>query len=234
MTGLPYSCQPLDLWIETTINMQSKLKQGWLLLLQNDKQLFSVTRNVNNVARLKATVNRTLKCQRPHRKHVECQPARMKNDEQAVQDLQTCIKDFDVEPFEISKPTLRSLQSGLVASPELVNDFKTALQDGQRQTQTLLQDRVFSKTKLLSSTIHKNKRHNFDSELICAPSGAPVKLAQMERSGLAALVDLAEQSGMIQLESALEGRVTEECLSLDNADGQCATLRRVICYSCST
>lgn len=41
----------------------------------------------------------------------------------------------------------------------------------------------------------------------------------MERSGLAALVDLAEESGMLPLESALEGRVTEECLSLYNADG---------------
>lgn len=41
----------------------------------------------------------------------------------------------------------------------------------------------------------------------------------MERSGLAALVDLAEGSGMIQLETALERRVTEECLSLFNVDG---------------
>ena len=41
----------------------------------------------------------------------------------------------------------------------------------------------------------------------------------MERSGLAALVDVAEGSGLIQLESALEGRVTEECLSLFNVDG---------------
>ena len=41
----------------------------------------------------------------------------------------------------------------------------------------------------------------------------------MERSGLAALVDLAEESGMIQLESALEKRVTDECISLYNIDG---------------
>ena len=71
MTGLPYSCQPLDLWIETTMNLNSKLKQGWLQLLQNDKQLFSTTRNVNNVARVKAAVNSNLKCKRRHCKHVE-------------------------------------------------------------------------------------------------------------------------------------------------------------------
>ena len=28
MTGLPHSCQPMDLWIETTMNLNSKLKQG--------------------------------------------------------------------------------------------------------------------------------------------------------------------------------------------------------------
>ena len=84
MTGLPYSCQPLDLWIETTMNLNSKLKQGWLQLLQNEKQLFSTTRNANNVARIKAAVKQNLKCQRRNRRHVECQPARMKKDEQAV------------------------------------------------------------------------------------------------------------------------------------------------------
>ena len=36
----------------------------------------------------------------------------------------------------------------------------------------------------------------------------------MERWGLAALVDLVEGSGVIKLESALEDKVTEECLSL--------------------
>ena len=36
MTGLPYSNQPVDLWIEVTMNLELKLKQGWHQLLQND------------------------------------------------------------------------------------------------------------------------------------------------------------------------------------------------------
>ena len=72
MTGLPYSCQPLDLWIETTMNLNSKLKQGWLCLLQNEKQLFSTIRNVNSVARVKAAVKQNVKCERSNRKHAEC------------------------------------------------------------------------------------------------------------------------------------------------------------------
>ena len=44
MTCLPYSYQPMDLWIEITIKLYSKLKQGWLKLWQNDTQLFCITR----------------------------------------------------------------------------------------------------------------------------------------------------------------------------------------------
>ena len=36
-TGLPYSFQGMDLWIECTMNLGSKLKQGWLNLLNNKK-----------------------------------------------------------------------------------------------------------------------------------------------------------------------------------------------------
>lgn len=219
MTGAPYSCQPMDLWIETTMNLNSKLKQGWFRLLQNEKQLFSTTRNANNVARVKATLNRNLKCRHRSRKHVECQPARMKTDAQAIQDLVACIADFEAAPFDDTNPTLRSLQSGLIASPKLVNDLKTALPDGTTQVETLLQERVFTQTKPLTATIHKNKRQNFASDEVHTTSSAPLKVAQMEKSGLAALVDIAEGSGMINLESALEGRVTEECLSMYNVDG---------------
>ncbi len=182
MTGSPYSCQPLDLWIKTTMNLNSKLKQGWLQLLKNDKQLFSTTRNANNNARVKATVKQNLKCQLRIRKHVECQPARRKKDEQAVQDLQACMKDFHAEPFDTSSPTLRSLQSGLTVSPELCLDLKTALSDGKVQVEILMQEQVFTKDKPLSATIHRNKRRNFTNEQIQTPSGAPMKVAQMERS----------------------------------------------------
>ena len=46
-----------------------------------------------------------------------------------------------------------------------------------------------------------------------------MKVAEMERTGMAALVGLMDTTGVIQLESALEGRVTEECLSMYNVDG---------------
>ena len=120
----------------------------------------------------------------------------MKKDEQAVQDLHACITDFDAEPFDISQPTLRSLQSGLVASIGLVHDLTTAPSDGRAQVDTLLQERVFRKIKPLTATIHRNKRRNFTTEQISSSSGGPMKVAQMERSGLAALLELVDGSGM--------------------------------------
>ena len=39
MTGKPYSCLPLDLWIEMTMNKGSKMKAGWLKILFSDNVL---------------------------------------------------------------------------------------------------------------------------------------------------------------------------------------------------
>ena len=94
-----------------------------------------------------------------------------------------------------------------------MHDLKTALSDGQTQVKSLLQERVFTKINHLTATIHKNKRRNITSEQIRAPLGAPMKVAQMKKAGL------AEGTGMVPLQSALERRVTEECLSLYNVDG---------------
>jgi hypothetical protein len=158
----------------------------------------------------------------------------MKKDSQAVQDLHTCMMEFDDEPFNRSLPTLRSLQSSLVASPECVHDLETAISDGQRQIDTFLQERVFIKTKPLSATIHKNKRRCFAAEQVCKPSGATMKVAQMERTGLLALVNLVEGSRMIHLEDVLDRRVTEECLSVYNVDGSMRKTAKVKCLNCST
>ena len=163
MTGSPYSCQPMDLWIETTMNLNSKLKQGWLHLLHNDKQLFTTTRNANNIARIKQNMKSYLNSARKNRKHVECQPARMRKDEQAIQDLVECMDEFEACPFDDSIPYLRSLQSGIPASSEIVEDLKVALDEGYNQANDILNNRVFSKEVKLKDKLSKNKRLNLAS-----------------------------------------------------------------------
>ena len=46
---------------------------------------------------------------------MECQPARLKKDEQAIQDLLSTLDDFKSDNFDDSFPMLRSLQTGIVA-----------------------------------------------------------------------------------------------------------------------
>ena len=84
--------------------------------MQNEKQLFTTTRNANNIARVKATVKRQLKCECRSRKHLECQQARMRKDQQAVQDIHSCMEDLDVDSFESFSPKVQYLQSVQVAS----------------------------------------------------------------------------------------------------------------------
>ena len=53
---------------------------------------------------------------------MECQPARLKKDEQAIQDLLSTLDDFKSDNFDDSFPTLRSLQTGIVATTEILED----------------------------------------------------------------------------------------------------------------
>ncbi len=57
ITGNPYSNMAWDMWIECTMNKGSKMKSGWLSILQNEKQLLVHSRNVNNVAQIRAAHN---------------------------------------------------------------------------------------------------------------------------------------------------------------------------------
>ena len=57
ITGNPYSNIAWDMWIECTMNKGSKMKSGWLSILQNEKKLLVHSRNVNNVAKIWAAHN---------------------------------------------------------------------------------------------------------------------------------------------------------------------------------
>ncbi len=126
MTGNPYSSIPWDLWIEMTMNKGSKMKVGWLSILRNEKQLMADTRNTNNLGIIRAALHNQVNRKQLSQNHNECAPARMCIDEQAIQDLISCIREFDCFPFDPVSLTLRTLQSAIPAPPELVRDFKTA------------------------------------------------------------------------------------------------------------
>ena len=226
MTGLPYSCLALDMWIETTMNRGSKLKAGWLAILDNEKQLLTNTRNANNVARVRATVMRRACQKKQKQKHVECGPLRMRTDEQAVQNIIACMEEFGCDPFDLSDITLRTLQSALPASQELEHDLLTALNDGKAKVEVYLGERIYSKCSSIYDTVHKNSRLTFAHNKLLKPSGENSKqrVGEMERGALAAIVDLVEISNLVDLTQIMKHRITAECLPIFNVNG---TFRKV-------
>jgi hypothetical protein len=111
-----------------TMNKGSKMKAGWLSILRSEKQLMADTKNVNNISHIRTALHSQMNRKQHSQKHKECAPARMCKDEQAVQDLISCFKEFDCFPFDP-----RTLQSAIPATPELIRDFKKAKQDGETQ-----------------------------------------------------------------------------------------------------
>ena len=57
MTGKPYSCLPLDLWIEMMMNKGSKMKAGWLRILRNEQMLLSHLLNANLINRIRVCLH---------------------------------------------------------------------------------------------------------------------------------------------------------------------------------
>ena len=78
-------------------------------------------------------------------KHTESSQRRLKEDEQVVQDLLSCISEFECFPFDPAAPTFRILQSAIPASDKL--DLKSTYTDGEAKLIKFLQERVFTKVK---------------------------------------------------------------------------------------
>lgn len=105
------------------------------------------------------------------------------------------MKDFEAELFDISLWTPRSLHSWW---PHHSYSAKTTLPDGRTPS---------------CKSVHKVQTDQITGQMISTPSGAYMKVANMDRSGLAAREDLVRGSGVSQLETALESKT-----------GQCARL----------
>ena len=107
ISGNPYSNFAWHMWIECTINKGSKMKAGWLSFLKNKKkQQLVYSRNVNNVARIRAAHNASANHKKTNWKHTECSPKRMREDEKCVQNLVACMTEFNAYPFDPEFPVL--------------------------------------------------------------------------------------------------------------------------------
>eukprot|EP00794_Sanderia_malayensis_P017851 gene17851-19634_t len=219
MTGKPYSCLPLDLWIEMTMNKGSKMKAGWKRILQNEKMLMIHTRNANSVNRVRVALHAMANLRKATKGHRENSTFRLKTDEQVVQDIDKCLTEFNSKPFDLSNDTLRTLQSGMIASDKLVHDFETAHRDGEVLATKFFNERMFSNEKSFDDTMHRNARHTFDKPPSTEKekSATIPKTVAMENKAMAQIMALAQSSAAkIDLVQIMGHRVTEECLSIFN------------------
>ncbi len=221
ITGNPYSNMAWDMWIECTMNKGSKMKSGWLSILQNEKQQLVHSRNVNNVAQIRAAHNALANRKEIERKHKECSPKRMREDEQCVQDLIACLNEFDSFPFDPASPTLHTLQSAMPASDNLIVYFNSTHTAGEKKLTSFLAERVFSKRTSLHARVPLNKRLTFAKGACMEKSMEDLKVraAKMEQNALKAVIDLVEVSQLANLHELLEHRVIEECVALFNSNG---------------
>ena len=82
------------------MNKGSKLKSGWLCILQKEKQLLSDIQNVNNINPIRAAAHRRVKEKKKKQTHAESSAHNIKINEQAVQDIDTCLTEFDCDSFD--------------------------------------------------------------------------------------------------------------------------------------
>ena len=103
-------------------------------ILKNEKLLLTSSQNANLINRVRTSLHSLANKndRSSNQSHAENSGSRLLKGEQAVQDIDNCITEFKCDPFDVAQPQLRSLQSGLIASEELVKDFKTAHEDGEK------------------------------------------------------------------------------------------------------
>ena len=79
--------------------------------------------------------------------HKENTATRIKFDELGVQDTDSCITDFDCDPFNHANVELPSLQSGQLVSEEVKDDLLSAFDDGENKVRAFFDERIFSRIK---------------------------------------------------------------------------------------
>ena len=104
----------------------------------------------------------------------------------------------------------RSFQSSVSALPEVLGDLWNALEEGENQSNDILEKRVFSVELSLKTRITKNQGLN----LATTPNNNTKtysKAVEMERNALAMVINSAEEENdEIAFELVLVKRISEE------------------------
>ena len=147
MSGRPFSALPHDQWIEMAMNKGSKMKGGWNGITHNEEALQVNTKVINNITKVKESLKEVANTNKGQYSHVECSPAQMRKDVKTVEILIGTLQEQNANPWYTEIPTLRSLESGLLASEELVKDFDSAKEEGEKHGTKFFEERVLTNEK---------------------------------------------------------------------------------------
>ena len=147
ITGKPYSSIPTDLWIEMAMNKGSKMKAGWQRILANEKMLCAHIPSGDYINKLRATLHNICNMKAYESGHKENTSTRLKTDELGVQDINSCIAEFNCDPFDPVNDRIRTLHSGQYASKDLEEGLLPAANDGEKQVIEFFKEQIFSREK---------------------------------------------------------------------------------------
>ena len=219
LTTNPYSAQPPDMWIEVTMNKGSKIKSGWKRTLYSEKGLFVQVKNSNNVNALRNCMKTFLnETKRIHHVHKENVSSRLKADEKAVQDLVDLLIEWQCNPFDSTSQELRSLQAGALASEQLVNDFESAHEFGEKMVAAFFRERIFSSNVSIYERISKNKRKSFHTMNIISKKSAN-NVLDMENKAIVSMIELVRKEKPELFKEIWNYRISEHNLSVFNSNG---------------
>ena len=125
MSGRPFSALRHDEWIEMRMNKGSKMKCGWIGITHKEEAL-QVNKVINNIKKAKESLKEVANIKKRQYSHIECSSARMIKDVKTVEILLGTLQEWNANPWNTAIPFLRSLESGLLASEELVKEFDSA------------------------------------------------------------------------------------------------------------
>lgn len=220
LTGNNYSNLAPDQVIEMTINKQSKNRRGscWIGITKNLPMI-----NINMLSRPMVMFIRQQLFEIADHKttvynHQELGPSRIKKDYAVIKNCETALEEWGNNPWDLSQPILRSLQSGKPASDEVKLCLMTAHENGRKMANGFM-DRLTLGSQSIHDPISKIKSLTFSSKEKCKNTVKESR-REIDHSSIKKLINVltSGEKASMSLENIMRYRITTVSLALFTAD----------------
>ena len=86
--------------IEMTMNKGSKMKKGWIRIMQNEEAFQTNIKIINKITKIKVKLKEIATLKQRQYKHIESSPSRIKNDEEAAQNANENLQKWNSVPWD--------------------------------------------------------------------------------------------------------------------------------------